>query len=361
MKKRWILAAACLLAAVLIGCRQGPQTEGSRSETRPETQSMQPAASDPQDGPGSSTAEQVQTPEIPEDASYHWEVEPFLEAPAVEVLCYQRPMEGLGGSLALGLVSDWPYGVFFTGDLQEPAQGLISYDGTVLPDVQGRDVMVGYDGRLSIQTESGEKELLRDGSMQDISTPEITGTNVNQRYLYDGGTGILYEGSGQDGFLPVQEAVSGVVYYAEDIDPENCYDYTNRFVVLQDGTPAFAPFEADECQNVSCNVMAVRRGDAWGYWKADGTQLLPFEYQGHQYGQAYDETGTLAFGFVNEAYPATEDTLVLYRGGETGLYDLESGEMRIPFGILEELRPVQGGKCFARSGGLWGVLELEDT
>ncbi len=55
---------------------------------------------------------------------------------------------------------------------------------------------------------------------------------------------------------------------------------------------------------------------------------------------------------------ATEGYIAAKKDGEYGYLDLDGNEV-IPFGILEDVRPVHDGKAWAKFEGKWGVLSFE--
>ena len=60
---------------------------------------------------------------------------------------------------------------------------------------------------------------------------------------------------------------------------------------------------------------------------------------------------------VEYCYAATDGYVPLCKGEEWELRD-ETGELVIPSGIFDAIRPVHEGKCWVKKDGYWGVIQL---
>ena len=347
-------AVALALAALLAGCADVPASSApGPAQSAPASQTAPSAAA-----PSSSSAEPAPLPAAA-PAGFVWTVAPEIRAADILPLTYGRPVKEAGGYGALGLVSGWPLAAIrLEEDPESISWGLIDFDGALQTDCAYYRPFVGFDGRLSLSNASGENgyyewEYLTDGTLAPINTPEITGTSVSGDYLWRADEQLLYIGSGQDGFYVAgtqsyndmaDPAYTGLAWYADaPIPSAGPYGYGDRVIVLQDGRPVGEAIPCDEFAtvNFSCGVAGVCQDGLWGLLNTDGTRRLPCAY--------------------DRMFPATEDTVVLYENGRPGLYSLAADAWLIEPGssALEELRPMAGGRLFARAGGLWGVLAAE--
>ena len=127
-------------------------------------------------------------------------------------------------------------------------------------------------------------------------------------------------------------------------------------------------FIYDECGSFAEGLLAVKRNGKWGYVDIHGEEIISCEYddswQGHfeKYILELDESGDIIkseFVIIGYAYAASEGTVVLRKGFAWKLTDLK-GNIILPEGEFEAIRPVYQGKCWVKKDGKWGVIQLSD-
>lgn len=118
-------------------------------------------------------------------------------------------------------------------------------------------------------------------------------------------------------------------------------------------------FIYEECGSEASGLLAVKQGGKWGYVNRQGEEVIPVEYDPSWRYQTY------VFSYdtsqepeqVEYCYAATDGYVPLCKGEEWELRD-EMGELVIPSGIFDAIRPVHEGKCWVKKDGYWGVIQL---
>ena len=117
-------------------------------------------------------------------------------------------------------------------------------------------------------------------------------------------------------------------------------------------------FIYEECGSYSEGLMAVCQNGKWGYVNESGEVIIPLEYDASWPQFKVDWDGFMdKQGVRDYCYAATEGYVVLCKGNQ---YELRNtnGQLAIPSGVFEIIRPVFDGKCWVRQNGKWGVIEI---
>ena len=114
-------------------------------------------------------------------------------------------------------------------------------------------------------------------------------------------------------------------------------------------------FIYDECGPESSSLLAVKKDGKWGYINNKGEIVIPFEYEESW---NYEQTGEYSTYQMHYCYGATEGFVPLCKNGTWEMRDT-NGNIVIPSGYFEAIRPVYNGKCWVKKDGKWGVIALK--
>ena len=100
-------------------------------------------------------------------------------------------------------------------------------------------------------------------------------------------------------------------------------------------------------------LLAVELDGKWGYINRYGEVIIPIEYDASWSLQGWmGHRVTIPF-----AYAASEGFVPLVKDGIWELRDV-TGELVIPPGIFDVIRPVHGGRSWVKKDGLWGIIQV---
>ena len=99
-------------------------------------------------------------------------------------------------------------------------------------------------------------------------------------------------------------------------------------------------------------AIAVEQDGRWGYVNERGEVIIPIEFDA-SWNWSYWRTD----GPVESAFAASEGFIPLVRDGVWEMRDIH-GEVVIPPGIFEAIRPVYQGRSWVKKDGLWGIIEI---
>lgn len=100
-------------------------------------------------------------------------------------------------------------------------------------------------------------------------------------------------------------------------------------------------------------------GKNWGYIDETGTPVTDFIYEPVWLTNQDSESYT-SYWEKPQAYPCTDDTIVVRKDGEYGLL-YRDGTTLIEFGELEAMAPSWNHQLWAKQDGLWGLIDLADA
>lgn len=336
---RWFAGAAAML--LLAGCA-APSTPSDAATPVP----VQPTAV-PTAAPTPTTAP-TPTPQ-PLPAGVHWAVEPSFAYDDVQPMMYHGRKDRYDFNSNRGIVTADGNSSFTVTDAEgETLKGLTDVNGTVIAEPRFTDLYCDWDAQYAIVRDWDEFYTLDENGQLAPSTMQachwIIGTCGYSPLVWVEDEGTFHCAGGCDtGIDPWTTSGSHAPCAAYWLDTYEENLPLECKVVLTDGTRPVSNDQYEKAGAYSCGVIPVCQNGRWGYADEQGSLVFPCEYDA---------------SFMKSAYPATEDTVVLCRDGQYALYNLDGTE-RIPFGVLDALRPVQGGRLWACQNGLWGVLELE--
>lgn len=290
---------------------------------------------------------------------YTWAVEPEIEA---EDINYIQSGDLLSFSAnEREKQKDSEYAII----MQDGLFGIIRSDGTIVVEPEYIDISEYYGGaylmrRAEPQYESsvnsGWDLYFFNEETEEITMAEGLGSgpdpmgayyycdglhNINEAYIY-----LDYQLEEPDSPIPVQQ--SDDIY--ESSDGYYGYWLQGMYAVYSDGVLT-TDFIYEECGSESDGVLAAKKDGKWGYITADGTEVIPFEY-GPSW-QIYGEDEEVSY-----CYAASEGYIPLVKDGMWEMRDT-AGNVVIPAGIFEAIRPVNEGKCWVQKNGKWGMIQLE--
>lgn len=99
-------------------------------------------------------------------------------------------------------------------------------------------------------------------------------------------------------------------------------------------------FIYQDTDDFSDGIAGCRRDGLWGYIDETGKEITDFIY--------------------TDTFPCTDDTMVVQKDGQYGLL-YRDGSVLIGFGEFEALAPSYNNELWAKQGGKWGLIDLNDV
>ena len=101
-------------------------------------------------------------------------------------------------------------------------------------------------------------------------------------------------------------------------------------------------------------AIAVEQNGRWGYVNERGEIIIPIEFDSSW---VWSNWRMGEYIEVESAFAASEGFIPLVRDGVWEMRDIH-GEVVIPPGIFEAIRPVYQGRSWVLQDGLWGIIEI---
>lgn len=297
---------------------------------------------------------------------YFWVVEPEIEADDI-----YYPVENSESTML-----DEKYHVWTLNELnkqianpnavikKDSALGVITMEGELAADLEykqiegyGQNFMMTRIEPIATEEFGDNWDLFWLQENGEIIADVGVGSAAYYLYYYWHGLHHTYEGR-ESNFeepetaIPVQQTELELI--PEDFNGLN-ESLTGKYAVFKKGT-AVTEFIYDECGSCSEGLLAVCENGKWGYINEAGETVIPIEYDASwpQYQDRWDYYG----GEKDFCYAASGGYVPLVKDGEWELRNT-AGELVIPSGIFEAIRPVYDGKCWVKKDGKWGVIGLE--
>lgn len=169
-------------------------------------------------------------------------------------------------------------------------------------------------------------------------------------YSYDGKIYDLYSNSEVNltditytTFIPSTDAL-----YDSSSDRDTwLHEHTKKSAVYNvDSKRLVTDFIYEDYTSFIDGYAAVCVDGKWGYIDETGKEIVSCKYeQNEKFPVNY---------YPNEGYG------VLYKNQEWSLIQLSTNKTIIPFGKYDAIRPVFEGKCWVKSDGKWGVIQLAE-
>lgn len=141
----------------------------------------------------------------------------------------------------------------------------------------------------------------------------------------------------------------------EEVDGEN---YLPEAVFLDNGKFALAvngelkSEEYDDAGIFTGGLVAMKKGDKWGYINSKGETVIPFEYEAAE--------GHSLNGMAPTPYEVSEGFVTVIKGDKSGVLKADGSEV-IPC-QYQKLTTVHDGRVFATNdGGVWGLLLVDEA
>lgn len=295
-----------------------------------------------------------------ENAGYDWAVQPTIEAEDIYYLAdYPNMQHALN---TLSKQADNSRAV-----IEKDGQlGIIDLNGTMLTEFAYKEMADFGENYMMISTVPQYSEDYGDWDIYWLAPDGTITADVGNGAL-DFSLYYYYQGSRQRAgsgpeeaqeIIPVQESSSYIDYPTSDFLRE----LDNSRYALDNNGSLVTDFIYDECGSLSDGLFAVCQDGKWGYVNEQGTVVIPLEYDASwkEYPIFNMSTSRSTNNVKDYCYAASDGYVVLCRGDAWELRDT-NGNVVIPEGEFEALRPVFDGRCWAKKDGKWGVIEVDDT
>ncbi len=295
-----------------------------------------------------------------ENAGYDWVVQPTIEADDIYYLAdYPNMQHALN---TLSKQADNPRAV-----IEKDGQlGIIDLNGTMLTEFAYKEMADFGENYMMISTVPQYSEDYGDWDIYWLAPDGTITADVGNGAL-DFSLYYYYQGSRQRAgsgpeeaqeIIPVQESSSYIDYPTSDFLRE----LDNSRYALDNNGSLVTDFIYDECGSLSDGLFAVCQDGKWGYVNEQGTVVIPLEYDASwkEYPIFNMSTSRSTNNVKDYCYAASDGYVVLRRGDAWELRDT-NGNVVIPEGEFEALRPVFDGRCWAKKDGKWGVIQVPGT
>ena len=284
-----------------------------------------------------------------QEQTYNWILEPQIEADDIYYIRDFNVENKSLNELNLQLMGD--YAVF----KQEETLGLIDMSGNK-KNIKGCETIYSFGGNLMLSSSQGLYTLNANqivegyGRGYGYSAYFTDNNQLNSYWSFEEDFGILNETRFTSEIsIPVFESFSANKWYSpEEIMKPPYAIYSNGQLATD--------FIYEECGTESDGLLAVKQNGKWGYVNPEGNVVIPIEYDASW--NYYSED---LFGYITKeyCYAATEGYIPLYKENQWELRDT-SGNIIIPTGVFEAIRPVYEGKCWVKQNGKWGVIQVDE-
>ncbi len=301
---------------------------------------------------------------VPEEPVWKWTIEPTFDYDYAGIICKGHTSFDFFTADYLDYNTVWYSNlcVYGKGELF----GITDYEGNILTPPEYREIRVGV----------GEKCILEDANYQcrDISRDGTLSPLVSGEYYQEVTNGwpficwskeehrLVGMNDGEEYSDRIKPLTAYPVQEATKHDDGNYIwyetDWQNGKYALVTNNELITDFIYEDAGRLHEGIIPVKKDGKWGYVDQNGNTVIDFAYddawERNRSMLIYDENGHYTDW---TAFDATDGTVVLCQNGQYALYSVD-GEPIIPFGELEEISPLYQGKAWAKSGGLWGVIEV---
>ncbi len=130
------------------------------------------------------------------------------------------------------------------------------------------------------------------------------------------------------------------------------YENTEGYGILVNGELKRSGYEM--YSRYSNGIVAMRVDGKWGYYDAEGNEILPCEYS-----PSTQQLFNSLYESEYVPYQATYGIITLCRNGKWGYADI-NGNMLTDF-VFDEARPVYRNRGWVKTAEGWGIIELDHT
>ena len=294
---------------------------------------------------------------------YEWAVEPDIPASDIYYAADYKISDCSLNESYLQFDSD--YAIIWHGEVL----GLIDMEGNILDGMNYNKIFSAYGSYMMDRiVPKYEPEYQQEWSKYSLTEGEIVPSfeieayGVDAFYYCDG----LHEvkekqdmsAEEPDVAIPVKKSS---VQNTEDEEIYQWWTNLDGLYAIYYNGGLKTDFIYDECGSYSEGLMAVCQDGKWGYVNEQGEVIIPLEYDASWEGAYFCwEEASGSSGKREYCYAFSDGYVPLCKGGEWELRDLE-GDIVIPSGTFEAIRPVHQGKCWVKKDGKWGVISLIKT
>lgn len=251
--------------------------------------------------------------------------------------------------------------------------GIIGYDGKILLPIEYDEICQGCGAeREYIWVIKGDSHYSVDKNVQLMEFWGFGGDVDPEAYWYNGKLVVFLEGTGilggleelscvmidqtpweKNAVLPVQE-MRGIEHSAWGSMPK--VDNTNYALVDTTTGKLVSDFvysDFDTSNGFREGVLAIKKGDKWGFIDAQGNELTEFVYD--PYAQ-YDIYEALEYSYY--IFSAANGYIAVLRNGKWGLIDLQGNTVvDTAYDGISQVNP--DGMFWLKENGTWSLYQLE--
>lgn len=300
-------------------------------------------------------------------SDYSWILEPEVEADDIYYPVENRESAEIDGKYHIWTLNELNKQIANPNAVikKDSALGVITMEGELAADLEYKQIEGYGQDYMMVRIEPVATEEYGDWDLYWLlENGEIIaglGDGSSAYYLYYYCDGLHHTYEGRESSLEEPETAIPVQQTELMYDLDNLSDRDERmagkYAVFKKGV-AVTEFIYDECGSCSEGLLAVCQNGKWGYINEAGETVIPIEYGASwsQYRDRWDYYG----GEKDFCYAASGGYVPLVKDGEWELRNT-AGELVIPPGVFEAIRPVYEGKCWVRKDGKWGVIVLGDA
>lgn len=261
--------------------------------------------------------------------------------------------------------------------------GLIDYSGTILCEAKFDDIQVNAEGDMVGigRDEQGNKTdtllVYSNGTVNEDFYTNQFGTNgrtprnfywiEDDQKVYTQVGAAFAEPFSKSDLIAAQIGVKNDIGGGFTVSSASgaAIDENNPDIVLVCGGKRLDDTLYTDGGSASDGLIAMRKGDKWGYLNEKGETVIPFEY---------DATSVLPYKTYNRIesksvlrcvpFEASNGYVVLCKNGKYSMRNT-SGDLVIKQGTFEKMLPVyehEGKKlAWVKFGGKWGVIEINEA
>ena len=149
------------------------------------------------------------------------------------------------------------------------------------------------------------------------------------------------------------EEIPEIFTYNEADNPQYSIEkpYSLYAYASPDGT-LITDFIYEDVDDFSDGIAACCKNGLWGYIDETGKEITEFIYS-----PVHATVNEFVSGM---AFPCADDTIVVRKDNQYGLL-YRDGSVLIGFGEFEDLAPSYNNELWAKQGGKWGLIDLNDV
>lgn len=161
--------------------------------------------------------------------------------------------------------------------------------------------------------------------------------------------------------IPVKQAERVVSFSGNNSQLWAWWDDLKGSYGIYNRDKLISEFTYDECGSYSEGLLAVCKNGKWGYVDENGEYIISPTYDPSWTEYTPEDTFEISTEDMKTdyCYSASDGYIVLVKDDYWELRNVE-GDIVIPSGTFEKICPVYEGKCWVKSDGKWGVIELNE-